>query len=511
MAEVLATDDRQSLEGLGLVSVTLYRDPSWQAPQPLLALRLSEQEAWAFLQELVRSLRQQGAVTMPEDVPSNHEIFAPRLGPIRVRLSGAEAVKKVLSWLPTKGTNRRVDYVQRVLSAVGAQADPTTVLSGIWTYLTASHTPIDWLQSTTEPGLGLVHQVDQERLRLTWVTDHNPVYQCTICRRMAPFSVRAVCPALGCEGTLEEFAPPPLGEDRDHYRAVYRSMHAVPLKAMEHTAQWANTEAAAIQQQFIRGEVNALSCSTTFELGVDVGELQAVMLRNMPPTTANYLQRAGRAGRRSGAAALVVTYAMRRSHDLTRFAEPEVMITGAVRAPYVPLTNERIGRRHAHSVAMAAFFRWLFERTGRIDRNAGAFFLPDNGTDASVTLVQDFLTPVPETLTGALTRILPPEVAQALDVPGGAWATDLIELLDTVRAELDHEVATLEQLRDEAAALQKFQLAQRYQQVGNTLRKRDLLGFLGNRNVLPSTASRSTRWSSARSSGTARMPAPTSI
>ena len=45
-------------------------------------------------------------------------------------------------------------------------------------------------------------------------------------------------------------------------------------------------------------------------------------------------------------AALVVTYAQRRSHDLTRFAEPEVMITGAVRAPYVPLTNERIDRRH---------------------------------------------------------------------------------------------------------------------------------------------------------------------
>ena len=164
-------------------------------------------------------------------------------------------------------------------------------------------------------------------------------------------------------------------------------MNAVPLTAMEHTAQWANTEAAAIQQQFIRGEINALSCSTTFELGVDVGELQAVMLRNMPPSTANYLQRAGRAGRRSGAAALVVTYAMRRSHDLTRFAEPEVMITGAVRAPYVPLTNERIDRRHAHSVAMAAFFRWLFESTGRIDRRPASSSCPDDGKDASVSLV----------------------------------------------------------------------------------------------------------------------------
>ena len=280
-------------------------------------LGLTPAEVWAFLQELVRTLRQQGAVTMPEDVPPNDAIFSPRLGPIRARESGPESIRKVLSWLPGKGSNRRVDYTRRVLHTLGSDADAVPLLKDAWRYLTSPSTPVDWLRSSTEQGLGVVHQVDHELLRLSWVTEGHPVYQCTTCRRTSPFSVRGICPAIGCSGTLEAFAAPDLAADRDHYRSVYRSMRAVPLAAQEHTAQWSSIKAASIQQEFIRGQINALSCSTTFELGVDVGELQAVMLRNMPPSTANYVQRAGRAGRRAGAAALVVTYANRRSHDLT--------------------------------------------------------------------------------------------------------------------------------------------------------------------------------------------------
>lgn len=485
MAEVLAMDDRQSLEGLGLIRISLDRDSRWQAPAPLLQLGLTVDEAWAFLQELVRTLRQQGAVTMPEDVAPNDEIFAPRLGPIRVRSEGPQAVRKVLSWLPGRGTNRRVDYTRRVLAAVGSNADPETILKGAWEFLSRKETPVDWLRSATEQGLGSVHQLDHECLRIDWVRANSPVYQCGTCRRTAPFSVRDICPALGCEGRLAEFVPLPTDRDRDHYRALYRSMHAVPLSAKEHTAQWVNTEAAKIQHQFVRGEINTLSCSTTFELGVDVGELQAVMLRNMPPSTANYLQRAGRAGRRSGAAALVVTYAMRRSHDLTKFNAPEDMIAGKVRAPYVPLTNTRIDRRHAHSVALAAFFRWLFETSGRIDRKAGQFLLHQDGNEPSVNLVKNFLIPVPPQVTDALTRILPADVAAELDVSGGRWAEELIRLLEDVRHELDKEVETMSELEAKASADGKHPLAQRYKLVGNTLRERDLLGFLGNRNVLP--------------------------
>lgn len=486
MAEVIATDDRQSLEGLGLLSIEMDRDPAWTTPPPLLALGLTDDEAWSFLQELVRSLRQQGAVTMPSDVDAKDEIFEPRLGPIFARESGPQAIRKVLSWLPGKGTNRRFNYTQRVLSALGRNDDPAVILKGIWSFLSSPATPIDWLKSSSQQSLGVVYQVDHELLRMRWASEASPVHQCTICRRVTAFSVRGVCPALSCEGTLENFAPPALNDDRNHYRAIYQSMRAVPLKAEEHTAQWTNVEAAKVQHRFIRGEVNVLSCSTTFELGVDVGELQAVLLRNMPPSTANYVQRAGRAGRRAGAAALVVTYANRRSHDLSRFAEPEVMMSGAVRAPYVTLDNERIDRRHAHSIVLAAFFRWYLDVYHGISRTAGDFFLPpEAGGDAPVALLDSFLRPVPPEIKQSLKRVLPKKVAEEIGVDNDSWVDILLDHLDKVRTELAGDVSALAELQHQAASAQKYKQAERFKQVGRTLEMRDLLGFLATRNVLP--------------------------
>lgn len=484
MAEAVTVDDRQSLEGVGLVRVTLDRNPQWHAPAPLVALGLSEPQAWDFVAELVRTLRMQGALTMPNDVPPNHEIFAPRLGPIYARLAGPEAKRKVLSWLPGRASNRRIDYTAKVLAALKSAADPREVLEGVWRFLTAAG-EVNWLATANRQGLGAVSQVDHQVLQFGLVSEEAHVFVCSMCQRVAPVSVMSLCPAMGCSGRLEPFFPPALDDDRDHYRTIYRSMYAVPLTAKEHTAQWRNTEAARVQQDFIHGDVNALSCSTTFELGVDVGELQAVMLRNMPPTTANYVQRAGRAGRRAGAAALVVTYAQRRSHDLTQYAAPEAMMTGRIRAPYVPLDNDRIDRRHAHSVAFAAFFRWLLEDVHRIARTAGDFFIGEAGQEPPVSAVRAFLHPVPVDVRQSLKRVLPPAVQTSIGVDNDAWVPVLLELLDEVRNEIAEDVATLTSLQEEVLAARKFALAQRYEGVLKTILGRDLLGHLANHNVIP--------------------------
>ena len=70
-----------------------------------------------------------------------------------------------------------------------------------------------------------------------------------------------------------------------------------PLRIKEHTAQLSKDQQKNYQQAFIDKKINALSCSTTFEMGVDLGDLETVYLRDVPPSPANYVQRAGRAGR----------------------------------------------------------------------------------------------------------------------------------------------------------------------------------------------------------------------
>jgi ATP-dependent helicase YprA (DUF1998 family) len=476
MQELVTTEDRQSLEGRGLIRVRLDRKPGWQLPRGLTALGLEEAEAWDLLAELVRSVRQQGAVTMPEGVEANDEGFDPRRGPIYVRGTGAEPKRKVISWLPTRGVNRRLDYVGRLLTLLGSQAKPEQMLDGCWKFLTSLRD--GWLESSNDVKLGVLYQVDHTWLRLEAVGPDDRVFECERCRRESPLSVRGVCTTVGCGGKLV----PVTSAGDDHYRYLYRSLNPVPMKAREHTAQLMSDEAAEIQQEFVRGEVNALSCSTTFELGVDVGELQSVVMRNMPPTTANYVQRAGRAGRRTDSAALVLTYAQRRSHDLSRFQEPRTMVAGEVRSPYVPLGNERIDRRHAHSVALAAFFRDQRELTGETWNTAGDFFL---GSPAPVTRVWPYLSPVPSAITESLQRVLPADVQRQIGVETGAWAEELCSLLEAVRAELAADVASFEERRQQAFADRKGHLVQLYERTINTLKMRPLIGLLANRNVLP--------------------------
>ena len=92
-------------------------------------------------------------------------------------------------------------------------------------------------------------------------------------------------------------------------------------------------------------------------MGIDIGNLETVFMRNVPPSPANYVQRAGRAGRRKDSAAYILTYCGTGSHDYTYFCSPEKMISGVIKPPYFNVVNHKIIVRHLMATCLGFFFR----------------------------------------------------------------------------------------------------------------------------------------------------------
>jgi hypothetical protein len=129
------------------------------------------------------------------------------------------------------------------------------------------------------------------------------------------------------------------------------------LVADEHTAQVTNDKRVDLENRFkaaaAEAPLNVLACSPTMEMGIDVGGLDAVVLRNVPPRPDNYAQRGGRAGRRTRVG-LVVGYARNTPHDQYFFDHPEEMISGDIPAPAISLGNRDVVLRHLAAIAFGA-------------------------------------------------------------------------------------------------------------------------------------------------------------
>jgi ATP-dependent helicase YprA (DUF1998 family)/very-short-patch-repair endonuclease len=200
-------------------------------------------------------------------------------------------------------------------------------------------------------GTANVYQIDARKVGLTRQAQR---WECKLCGRFHPRPTpNGACTRYRCrEGNV---APKKEEEPLD-YDLAYLDSATTFVLAEEHTAQVPGDQRARIEGAFKdpKGRVNCLVATPTLELGVDIGALDMVLLRNVPPLPANYWQRAGRAGRRNRMA-VVYTYARSHPHDLYYFRNPTALLGGAIRAPRFNLRNPVMVRKHVHAAVLTHF------------------------------------------------------------------------------------------------------------------------------------------------------------
>ena len=194
---------------------------------------------------------------------------------------------------------------------------------------------------------------------------------CESCGGLSPRALKGRCPR--CGGAVRAATD----EDYEAYAfwrtPICAAMGGEPIRVIdteEHTAQlshkdqrdalWSKTEKYELLFQDLLDEgecpVDILSSTTTMEVGIDIGSLVAVALRNVPPMRENYQQRAGRAGRRGTSLSTILTFCEDGPHDSLYFRDPRAMFSGDPRRPWIDVRNVKLVSRH---MAMLVFQDFL--------------------------------------------------------------------------------------------------------------------------------------------------------
>ncbi|MHB1910506.1 MAG: DEAD/DEAH box helicase [Acidimicrobiales bacterium] len=288
---------------------------------------------------------------VPRDLVRNHNV---RIGDRAVnattgfsskRYSDRRAQVDLRAWSLPRNVTQLTELFGRVLERPSLQAND------IVETLVERLSGTGFLSSSTVEGRKRL-MLDHRRLRLVRRREQT-LYRCDRCglvrpRLLTSVSGRPLCTNWRCSGQPRPWGP---ATERDFYRERYLQPPR-RLIVREHSGQIESDERLALEERFNdRSEptVDALACTQTLEVGVSLDDLNAVILRNFPPTPANYAQRVGRAGRRSKVA-LSLAHAGQGPHDSYFFDRPEEMIAGEVRAPAISLDNDPLVRRHVNSL-----------------------------------------------------------------------------------------------------------------------------------------------------------------
>ena len=274
---------------------------------------------------------------------------------LRLQRDAGQDTSRVMQWLSPRGETRARQIARRWGLA---KEQVPEFLEGLWKYLVEDARLLRPVTLTAPQPRGRplkncsgTYQIDAGAIL---VRGHAGRFRCDKCRRVQIRQTPGMtCIGWRCDGHLSWEA-----EDPENYDLYQLSPELTMLRPLEHSAQ-VPIEERLIRERWFKGEsqrCNALVCTPTLEMGVDIGALDAVLMRNVPPLPANYWQRAGRAGRRHRMA-VNFTYARPLSHDRAYFSDPEKMLHGAILPPRFNLKNELMIAKHVHAAVLTALYR----------------------------------------------------------------------------------------------------------------------------------------------------------
>jgi hypothetical protein len=171
-----------------------------------------------------------------------------------------------------------------------------------------------------------------------------------------------------------------------HDRVIEFAMY---FRAAEHSAQLSGDTLQNYERRFKEGKINVLSCSTTMEMGIDIGGVQQVAMNNVPPHPANYLQRAGRAGRRNDTRSTALTLCKTNPHDQNVFLDSRWAFDTVLPAPVISLNSSIIVERHVNALVLGQFMmQYLVGQAQEIHKlTSGWFFVATEGPSPSKNFI----------------------------------------------------------------------------------------------------------------------------
>ena len=488
LREAVTEDVRLSLAGVGLAHWTVRLPDDLVIPHAWLAPRwgLDPSEVRSLVEYLLDVFRRERALCVP-NLPQFPIWKAVSRRPQLAFTQGTPASRRNVREWGGKQSSIVQTFLPRVLAGpqLGSQSlrsEARDLMKSLWAILMERDEKV----REEDRLLVRVSASGAFRLNIAWLriqtVDPAHLWECRVCARVTSWNIRDVCPRNRCRGRLVTADSGRLAEN--HYRSLYEANDLPPiLKAAEHTAQLADDEARRRQAEFKSGAIHLLSSSTTFEVGVDLGDLEVTFLRNVPPEAFNYTQRVGRAGR-GDQSGLALTYCRRSPHDLHHFADPEAMMAGRVVPPRLLISNPKIVTRHLTAMALSAFFR--------DPRGGGRFGTVNDLFDAEwehalvIDRLAEYCRGTPE-LVDSLRSVIPPEMHDKVGLGDDGW-------IDRVAGSDSRLALALEEVRDEYRTLE--QIVQRLIRVhdgrtGRLVRRRktiaetDVVQFLARKAVIP--------------------------